>query len=220
MVGRVGTSCLVAPMRWLRPLCIHFWTAEVACSVPSEPVWPACWIDTPDRPSSSSSIRTVQDAWDVYKEELGVVPPDLVLTLRNEYDRSDVNVFWKAWSKGAEEGLFRAYCRAGWSDYCWGRCFLRWGCCSCSSSPSGWQVCRRLLYRIGGSHPTSLSLLSLVSAGGLLMCVALFPLSLFGLCSSSSKTVQDILDISREDLGSSSSRPSLGTSGCLRQEQC
>ena len=59
------------------------WTAEVACPVPSQPVWPACWIDTPDRSSSfsSSSIRTVQDAWDIYREELGEVPPDLVLTL-------------------------------------------------------------------------------------------------------------------------------------------
>ena len=91
---------------------IDRWSAEVSCPVPSQPVWPACLIDTPDR-SSSSSSRAVQDAWDIYREELGVLPHDLILTLRNEYGGSDVDGFWISWSKGAEEGLFRAYCRAG-----------------------------------------------------------------------------------------------------------
>ena len=85
--------------------CSSRWTAEVACPVPSQPVWPACWIDTPGR-SSSSSTRAVQEAWDLFREELGVVPPDLVLTLGSQYSRSDVDGFWIAWSKGAEEGLF------------------------------------------------------------------------------------------------------------------
>ena len=107
-----STACRVTD-RWFSPhFSVSRWTAEVSCPVPSQPVWPACWIDTRDR-SSSSSTRAVQDAWDIFWEELGVVPPDLILTLRNEYGRSDVDGFWIAWSKGAEEGLFRAYRRAG-----------------------------------------------------------------------------------------------------------
>ena len=42
----------------------------------------ACWIDTPDR-SSSSVSRAVQDAWDVYRDELGVVPLEVVIALRD-----------------------------------------------------------------------------------------------------------------------------------------
>ena len=87
--------------RWFPP---HFsvlarfrigaWMADVACPVACQPVWPACWMDTPDR-FSSSVARTVQDSWGVYREELGLVPPDVVLAPRDE------------------AGLFRAYCRAG-----------------------------------------------------------------------------------------------------------
>ena len=42
-----------------------------------------------------------------------MVPPDVVLALRDAFDRSDVDDIWSVWSKNAEEGLFRAYCRAG-----------------------------------------------------------------------------------------------------------
>ena len=49
----------------------------------------------------------------MYRVEHGVVPPDLKLTFRHAYDRSDVYGFWHAWSKGAEEGLFRTCCWAG-----------------------------------------------------------------------------------------------------------
>ena len=58
---------------------ISRWTAEVACPVPSQPVWPACF-DTPER-SSSSASRAVRDAWDIYREEFGVVPPELLFLL-------------------------------------------------------------------------------------------------------------------------------------------
>ena len=54
-----------------------------------------------------------QGAWDVQREELEVVPHELVQRLRAAYDRSSVDEFWSAWSTGAEQGLFRAYCRAG-----------------------------------------------------------------------------------------------------------
>ena len=58
--------------RWSTPtfsvfasFCIGSWTAEVSCPVATQPVWPACWIDTPER-SSSSLSRAVQDAWDIH----------------------------------------------------------------------------------------------------------------------------------------------------------
>ena len=70
-----------------------------------QPLWPACWIDAPDGPSSSVS-RAVQDAWDVYREELGVVPPDVVLALRDAVSRSNVHDVWTIWSLNAEAGLF------------------------------------------------------------------------------------------------------------------
>ena len=91
---------------------IRKWTAQVPGPEPIHPFWPACWIDTPDR-SSSSATGVVQDAWDVYGRKLEVVPHELVHGLRAAYDRSGVDDFWFAWSTGAEESLFRAYCRAG-----------------------------------------------------------------------------------------------------------
>ena len=63
-------ACYVTD-RWFTP---HFsvlasfrigaWMADVACPVVCQPIWPACWLDTLDR-SSSSSTRVVQDVWDV-----------------------------------------------------------------------------------------------------------------------------------------------------------
>ena len=83
-----STACVVAD-RWFTPhfsvlasLCISCWTADDACPEVCQPVWPACWIDTRDR-SSTSVARSVQDAWDVYRDELGLVPPDVVLALRD-----------------------------------------------------------------------------------------------------------------------------------------
>ena len=79
----------------------------------------------------------MQGAWDVYREELGVVPPDHVLALRNEYDRSDVDGFWNAWSTGAEEGLFRAYCRAGGPTTAGVDAFFGWGAVRIRQSVGG-----------------------------------------------------------------------------------
>ena len=69
-------------------------------------------LDTPDR-SSSSSTRVVQDIWDVYRDELGVVPEEVVLALRDAVSRSSADDFWSIWSRNAEAGLFRAYSQAG-----------------------------------------------------------------------------------------------------------
>ena len=91
---------------------IDAWMADVACPIVCQPIWPACWLDTPDR-SSSSATRVVQDVWDVYREELGVVPAEVVLALRDAASRSSVDYFWSAWSRHAVAGLFRAYSKAG-----------------------------------------------------------------------------------------------------------
>ena len=66
---------------------IRRWTAGVSCPIVTQLVWPACWIDTPDR-SSSSSSKAVQDIWDIFREDLGVVPPDLISALRDAFDRN------------------------------------------------------------------------------------------------------------------------------------
>ena len=91
---------------------IGAWTADIACPVACLPIWPACWLDTPDR-SSLSSTRVVQDVWDVFREELGVVPEEVVMALKDAASRSSVDDFWTIWSRNAELGLFRAYSKAG-----------------------------------------------------------------------------------------------------------
>ena len=113
-----STACKVTD-RWFTPhfsvfagFSIEGWLADTACPEVYQPVWPACWIDTPDR-SSSSVARVVQDVWDVYKDELGVVPRDVVLALGDSVSRSCVDDCWTIWSKSAEAGLFSAFCRAG-----------------------------------------------------------------------------------------------------------
>ena len=55
----------------------------------------------------------VQDVWDVKRDELGVVPNDVVLALRDAASRCSVDDFWSIWSRSAEAGLFRAYSKAG-----------------------------------------------------------------------------------------------------------
>ena len=55
----------------------------------------------------------VQGVWDVYREELRVIPEDVVLALRDAVSRSAVDDFWSIWSRNAEAGLFRAYALAG-----------------------------------------------------------------------------------------------------------
>ena len=105
--------------RWFTPhfsvlarFRIDAWMADVACPEVCQPVWSACWLNTPDR-SSSSTTRVVQDVWDVYRDELGVVPDDVVLALRDAVSKSSVDDFRSLWSQSAEAGLFRAYSKAG-----------------------------------------------------------------------------------------------------------
>ena len=87
--------------------CLDAWMADVACPIVCQLIWPACWIDTLDR-SSSSATRAVQ-----YRDELGQVPANVVLALRGAISRSAVDDFWAIWCESAEEGLFRAYSKVG-----------------------------------------------------------------------------------------------------------
>ena len=103
---------MVHPLIFSVCFCIDVWLAYVACPIACQLVWPACWLDTPDR-FSSLVICVVEDVGDVYRVELGEVPRDVVLALRNAVSRSAVDEFWTIWSRSAEEGLFRAYSRAG-----------------------------------------------------------------------------------------------------------
>ena len=89
-------ACFVTD-RWFTPYfsvyaCfrINAWLADIACPEVCRPVWPACWLDTPDR-SSSSAARVVQGVWDVYREELGVV--------RDAVSRSSVDDVWSIWCR-------------------------------------------------------------------------------------------------------------------------
>ena len=111
-------ACYVTD-RWFTPhfsflarFSIDTWMTDVSCPVACQPLWPACWLDTPDK-SSSSSSRIVQDVWDVYRDVLGVVPDEVVRSLRDAASRSSVDDFWSVWSQSAEAGLFRAYILAG-----------------------------------------------------------------------------------------------------------
>ena len=71
---------------------IGAWMADVACPVVCQSIWPACWLDTPDR-SSSSSCRIFQDVWDIYRDVLGAVPEEVVLALWDAVSRSSVDDF-------------------------------------------------------------------------------------------------------------------------------
>ena len=55
----------------------------------------------------------VQGIGDIYREELGTVPPDLILALRSAFDMICVDEFWKVWSAGAEAGLLRLLSAGG-----------------------------------------------------------------------------------------------------------
>ena len=105
-----STACTVTD-RWfalhfsvLASFSISRLAAEVSCPIVCQPVWPACWIDTPER-SSSSVARVVQDVWDVYREELGVLLM-FCLLLGMRFSRSCVDDVRTIWSMTAEAGLF------------------------------------------------------------------------------------------------------------------
>ena len=96
-------ACYVTD-RWFTPhlsllarFRIGVWVADVACPVACQPILPACWLDTPDR-FFSSSFHMVQDVFDIYREELGVILEDVILALRDAVSRSSVDDFRSIWS--------------------------------------------------------------------------------------------------------------------------
>ena len=83
----------------------------------------------PGRPARLACLlfaaKVVQGVWDVYREELEAVPPDLVPALWSAFHRSCVDEFWSVWSVGAEAGLLWAYQRAGSPVSCRGNLQIR-----------------------------------------------------------------------------------------------
>ena len=85
--SRTGGSRLISPFfSDFAEFGVRQWTAEVSCPRVTQLVWLACWGDTSDRSAST----VVQD---IYRDELGTVPPDLMLALRSAFDRN-CDEFW------------------------------------------------------------------------------------------------------------------------------
>ena len=76
-----ASACICIPL--IDGLLPHFsvsaefslssWDATVDRARTHSPLWPACWLQVPDRSRSSTSSE-VRDIWDVYIREVGFVP--------------------------------------------------------------------------------------------------------------------------------------------------
>ena len=113
------SACYVSPDRWFTPhfsVCAEFslssWDAIVDRARTHSPLWPACWLQSPDRSRSSTSPE-VRDIWDVYIREVGFVPLAVREQLFRLCSSPDVDSSWLLWSKEAEASLARAYLSAG-----------------------------------------------------------------------------------------------------------
>ena len=102
----------------------------VSCLGTTQLVWPVYWLDAQDG-SATWAALVVQDIWEVCREELDHVPPDLVLAIRAACGRSSVDVFLEC---------LEWWCR-GWAAQCqsegWGPCVF---------GTSGWEA-----ERLGGT---------------------------------------------------------------------
>ena len=114
-----ATACSVFPDRWFTPhfaVCAEFslsaWDATVERARIHSPLWPACWLNCPDR-SRSSQSHEVRDIWDVYIREVGFVPLEVRSHLFRLCNSPDVDSSWLLWSREAEASLARAYLSAG-----------------------------------------------------------------------------------------------------------
>ena len=116
-----ATACSVLPDRWFTPhfavsaeLSLSAWDATVDRARTHSPLWPACWLQCPDR-SSSSTSQEVQNICDVYIREVGVgfVPFAVREQLFRLCNSPDVDSSWLLWSREAETSLARAYLSAG-----------------------------------------------------------------------------------------------------------
>ena len=115
------------PLQWRPPLRVAFyqiagsphfavrtdfsitaWYATVEMARVYSPIWPACWVQCPDR-SRRSSLEACKTFWDVYKQKLSFVPRKTRERLRTTCNTYDVDASWQIWSKEAEASLVRAY---------------------------------------------------------------------------------------------------------------
>ena len=114
-----ATAFSVLPDSWFAP---HFavsaefapsvWDAIVERARTYSPLWPACWLQRPDR-SRSSRSQEVQHICDVYIREVGFVPFAVREQLFRLCNSPDVDSSWLLWSREAEASLARAYLSAG-----------------------------------------------------------------------------------------------------------
>ena len=114
-----ATACYVSPDRWFTPhfsvsaeFSLSAWDATVERARTHSPLWPACWLQVPDRSRSSGSPE-VRDIWDVYIREVGFVPLAVREQLFRLCNSPDVDSSWLLWSREAEASLARAYLSAG-----------------------------------------------------------------------------------------------------------
>ena len=114
-----ATACYVSPDRWFTPhfsvsaeFSLSAWDATVERARTHSPLWPACWLQVPDRSRSSGSPE-VRDIWDVYIREVGFVPLAVREQLVRLCNSPDVDSSWLLWSREAEASLARAYLSAG-----------------------------------------------------------------------------------------------------------
>ena len=102
-----ATASYVLPDRWFTPhfavyaeFSLSAWDATVDRARTHSPLWPACWLQCPDRSRSSTSLE-VQDIWDVYIREVGFVPFAIREQLFRLCNSPDVDSSWLLWSRGA-----------------------------------------------------------------------------------------------------------------------
>ena len=114
-----ANACYVSPDRWFTPhfsisaeFSLSAWDATVDRARTHSPLWPACWLQYPDR-SRTSASQEVRDIWDVYIREVGFVPFAVREQLFRLCNSPDVDSSWLLWSRVAEASLARAYLSAG-----------------------------------------------------------------------------------------------------------
>ena len=118
-IALAAATCSVLPDRWFTPhfavyveFALSVWDAIVDMATTHSPLWPACWLQCPDR-SRSSKSQEVQNIWDVYIREVGFVLFAVREQLFRLCNSPDVDSSWLLWSREAEASLARAYLSAG-----------------------------------------------------------------------------------------------------------
>ena len=73
-----ASACYVSPDRWFTPhfavyadFSLSAWDATVERARTHSPLWPACWLNSPDR-SRSSQSHEVRNIWVFYMREVGL----------------------------------------------------------------------------------------------------------------------------------------------------